>query len=452
MPIDANIAMGYRPPQFESPLGQAAQVAQLKQAQQQNMLGQMQMAEMGRAAEQKNQMRSILANADPSSPEINNLIRKAYVQSGDIAGLMAHDKTVAEAQAARAKISESEAKTAQAKAGTAKTEYDLTKQKIDHAWDSVSKSRDPDAFAASIKDALDKKLISQAEADKGLADLAKAVDLDTAQGGNQNFTKLRTDALVSLLPAKDRYETTQPKTDVGKLITERNRLAPNDPTRKLYDDAIKKATTQSPGTNVNVSLSTEKAYGGQFAGKVADSDIRMKDAADQAGDLAANANRISQILKSGQVFTGTGAELKLQLAKALKVAGNTENEAIANTEILISSLAKNTLTQIKSSGLGTGQGFTDKDLAFLNKAASGDITFDNRTLQLLSDLSYKTATASADRWNKRVKEIPKSAIEGTGISTEPISVPSREGDATRKPSAVQLKADAILNAKPSGGK
>jgi hypothetical protein len=209
--IDSNIALGYRAPQFESPLTQATQAAQLGTAQQQNMLGRMQMAEMGRAAQQKNQMREILANADPSSPEINNLLRKAYVQSGDIAGLMAHDKTVAEAQAAQAKIGESKAKTKQAEAGTAKTEFELQKQKVDYAWDSVSKSRDPDAFAASIKTALDKKLISQEEADRGLANLAEAVALDTAQGGNQNFTKLRADALVNLLPAKDRYETTQPK-------------------------------------------------------------------------------------------------------------------------------------------------------------------------------------------------------------------------------------------------
>jgi hypothetical protein len=242
--IDPNIAMGYRAPQFESPLTQATQAAQLGTAQQQNMLGRMQMAEMGRAAQQKNQMREILANADPSSPEINNLLRKAYVQSGDIAGLMAHDKTVAEAQAARAKISESEAKTAQAKAGTAKTEFELTKQKVDHAWDSVSKSRDPDAFAASIKDALDKKLISQTEADRGLANLAEAVALDTAQGGNQNFTKLRTDALVSLLPAKDRYETTQPKYEFIDLRGKKVRVQ-TKPSAPGFDPNLKELNVVS---------------------------------------------------------------------------------------------------------------------------------------------------------------------------------------------------------------
>lgn len=225
--IDPNIAMGYRAPQFESPLTQATQAAQLGTAQQQNMLGRMQMAEMGRAAQQKNQMREILANADPSSPEINNLLRKAYVQSGDIAGLMAHDKTVAEAQAARAKISESEAKTAQAKAGTATSEFELNKKKALHAWESVSKSTDPDEFKANIDDALSKKYITQEEANRGLAKLNAAIALDTAQGGNTNFMKLRMESLENLLPTLDAIKLKESKPefiDVGdkKIRVETN--------------------------------------------------------------------------------------------------------------------------------------------------------------------------------------------------------------------------------------
>lgn len=440
--------MGYRPPQIEMPDVQAARAAQVAHAQQQNMLGQVQMAELARANQQKNKMRDILSKAPEGAPPdvINKLLEQAYIQSGDISGLMTHRKTLAEAEAAQANVGKAKAQTKQAEATTALSNFDLEKKKIDHAWDSVSKSRDPETFAASIKDAVDKKLISQAEADGGLTRLAEAVALDTAQGGNQNFTKLRTDALVNLLPAKDRYETTQPKTDIGKLILERDALPPNDPRRKTYDAAIAKATTHAPGTNVNVALSTEKKYGEKFAGNIADADVKLKDAAEAAPQLADTSNRISQILKSGQVFTGTGANIKLQLAKALKVAGGTENEAIANTETLISSLASQTLANIKSSGLGSGQGFTDKDREFLQAATAGTITLDNKTLQRLSDLSYRTAVATADKWSKRVKEIPSNAIEGTGLTREPINVPSRAG-AAPKTSAVRSAADAILNEK-----
>lgn len=232
MPIDSNIALSYRAPQFESPLTQATQAAQLGTAQQQNMLGQMQMAEMGRAAQQKNQMREILANADPSSPEINNLLRKAYVQSGDIAGLMAHDKTVAEAQAARAKISESEAKTAQAKAGTAKTDFELNKDRTNYAWESVANSPTPEAYRQNIENSVTKGYVTREQADQGLAKLNAAVALDTAQGGNTNFKRLRMESLERLLTAKDQLARTEPKyvfEDMGgkKIRIQTNPNAPD---------------------------------------------------------------------------------------------------------------------------------------------------------------------------------------------------------------------------------
>lgn len=230
--IDSNIALGYRAPQFESPLTQATQAAQLGTAQQQNMLGRMQMAEMGRVAQQKNQMREILANADPSSPEINNLLRKAYVQSGDIAGLMAHDKTVAEAQAARAKISESEAKTAQAKAGTAKTDFELNKDRTNYAWESVANSPTPEAYRQNIENSVTKGYVTREQADQGLAKLNAAVALDTAQGGNTNFKQLRMESLERLLTAKDQLARTEPKyvfEDIGgkKLRIQTNPNAPD---------------------------------------------------------------------------------------------------------------------------------------------------------------------------------------------------------------------------------
>jgi hypothetical protein len=240
-----------------------------------------------------------------------------------------------------------------------------------------------------------------------------------------------------------------PKTEIGKLMAERNKLAAGDPNIKIYDAAIAKATSHAPANNI--TLSTEKAYGGQIAGKIADSDIKLKDAAEAAPTLAESSNRILQILKSGKVFTGTGAEFKLQLAKALKVVANTENEAIANTETLISSLAGQTLAGITSSNLGTGQGFTDKDREFLQAAKAGTITFDSKTLQRLADLSHRTAVASANKWKERVDRIPKSVIDATGLSTERVNIPPREG-AAREPSKVRKDADAILSAKPSGGK
>lgn len=193
-------------------------------------------------------------------------------------------------------------------------------------------------------------------------------------------------------------------------------------------------TTHAPGTVVNVSQSTEKKYGEAFGGKIADRDVAMLDVAAKAPDLAANANRVLSILSQGNVFTGSAADIKLNMARALNLAGAGNDEKIANTELLVSGLARQTLGAVKSSGLGTGQGFTDKDLKFLEDAEGGRITLNAQTIQRLAELSHSAADKSAAAWNKRVKEIPKSATEGTGLSTEAIVVPKRLG-ATATPAA-----------------
>lgn len=188
---------------------------------------------------------------------------------------------------------------------------------------------------------------------------------------------------------------------------------------------------------VPVNVSTEKKFGEAFAGKIADEDVKLKVAAEGAPDAAATANRVLNLLRSGQVITGSAANIKLQMAKLLKLGGGSDSEAIANTEVLISSLADTTLGAIRSSGLGSGQGFTDKDREFLERAKAGQITYDAKSLKDLAELAHKAAQATAEKWNKRVKAIPKSALEGTGISTEPIVVPAMQGTKSRAAPAMK---------------
>ncbi len=173
----------------------------------------------------------------------------------------------------------------------------------------------------------------------------------------------------------------------------------------------------------NISLGTEKKYGEQFAGKVADSDMAALDAARNAPQLAERANRVKQVLETGKVITGFGADVRLQLGKALGLVGASDKETIANTEALSADLARNTLDAIKASGLGSGNGFSNADRDFLNKAAGGLITFEAGTLKRLADLSYRAAQQSANKWNTRAKQIPRTALEGTGIPSDNIEIP-----------------------------
>jgi hypothetical protein len=177
----------------------------------------------------------------------------------------------------------------------------------------------------------------------------------------------------------------------------------------------------TPKTSVTVS--TEKKYSEQFANKMADTDIAKMATAEKAPQLAESANRIINLVQQGNVFTGPVADIKLNIARALNVAGASNEEKIANTESLIAATGQSTLDAIKSAGLGTGQGFTDKDLNFLRGIAGGTIQLTAQTLTELARLQHQTATRSAESWNTRVKQLPKSATEGTGLSLEPIKVP-----------------------------
>jgi hypothetical protein len=98
-------------------------------------------------------------------------------------------------------------------------------------------------------------------------------------------------------------------------------------------------------------------------------------------------------------------------------------EKISNTEKLIAATGQSTLDAIKGAGLGTGQGFTDKDLKFLQGVAGGTINLTPQTLTELASLQHRVATKAAETWNSRRKEIPKDVVQGTGLSMTPITVP-----------------------------
>jgi hypothetical protein len=225
-----------------------------------------------------------------------------------------------------------------------------------------------------------------------------------------------------------------PFTEAGFAKLERLKQNPGEFTRLLEASGLpeadrtalirkrlQKEATHAPATTVNVS--TEKKYGERFGGLIAEQDAGKLSAAEKAPQLAASANRIIGLVQQGNVFTGPIADVKLNIARALNVAGASNQEKIANTENLIAATGQSTLDAIKGAGLGTGQGFTNKDLEFLRGIAGGTINLTPQTLTELARLQHLTATRSAESWNKRVREIPRDVIQGTGLSTTPITVP-----------------------------
>ena len=167
-----------------------------------------------------------------------------------------------------------------------------------------------------------------------------------------------------------------------------------------------------PSTNITNVLPGEKIsnkYGEEFAGLLAKQDAAALEAGDLAIPQIESSYRVRDLLSQNPI-TGTGAQARLGLEKALSTAGFVKGDRATITENLAAELAKTTLANVRTSGLGGGQGFTDKDREFLEKAAAGKIELSQGNLEYLATLNEKAGRAAIARSNKvraRTRELPQ---------------------------------------------
>ena len=457
--LNALIAQGaqFRVPPPVDPMGNMPQLMQMQSMQQQNQMNQMKMQESQRGQQEMNALRGLMSSPDfdLSTPASQRKVYElAPTQAENILkGYYGNLKTAADVKESESKVTAAGIKAKTDRAGMlAQAGRDLADRPDNE--NIISHNRDVQNSSVFTPD---EKLAVQARTDMLLA---LPMDARTAAIGNPGATaadrrsQVVTPGASLVAPGANKPYFTAPAnapapTDLAKLQNERAALLPGDPRIAQYDAAIRKATTVAPGVQVNVG--NEKKYGEQFASKVAEGDVVLRAAAQEAPAAAENANRILQTLATGKAIVGAGADIKLGIAKLLNIAGADNAEIISNTEGMVTSMAQNTLNAIKTSGLGTGQGFTDKDLKFLEAAKSGNINFQPDTIRRLAELSHKAAEATADKWNSRAREIPASAIQGTGVSLEPVRVPKRAASVTEgvRPSGVGANWTLLVDANGS---
>jgi hypothetical protein len=225
-----------------------------------------------------------------------------------------------------------------------------------------------------------------------------------ATGGEKNPNEIKSAVAILGLPRDSSKWTAQ------------DRLAIDDQVIKM-----KRATANQNTINMPP---VESAYNSAFGKGIAEQDLALKGIAEGAKATVSNIGRQKEILQSGNFFSGKAANVQNELANfgtALGVTGKNGQEKAANTQSLISGGAGITLDSIKGSGLGAGQGFTDKDLRFLEDAKSFKITFNKENIARVLDLQERAAIEGAKKWNNRYSQIQKSA---TGpINVQGVEVP-----------------------------
>ena len=157
----------------------------------------------------------------------------------------------------------------------------------------------------------------------------------------------------------------------------------------------------------------EKEYATEGAKATVARDSTHFSLAEAAPQNIEKANRIIDLVESG-ALTGTAAERKLQIARMFNITGNGPEETIKKTELLLSGLGQNVLDNIKASGLGAGQGFTDKDRQFLERVVGGSNDLNGETLNELARLQKASNQRNVERWNKRVGEINPNVRKDMG--------------------------------------
>ena len=237
-------------------------------------------------------------------------------------------------------------------------------------------------------------------------DMGKGTYVPTAQGGAKMSGDVRTAAqLLGINTPADQW-TPQMLQAVNQKAME-----------------LKKAG----GTQVNIPNFMEKTFGGEVATDQAKKFNAMAGVAQNAPVVIGQIQNARKILDSGKFFSGPTANVQQDMAlyaDAVGLGGKDTATKAANTQSLITSAADSTLNSIATSGLGSGQGFTDKDLRFLQDAKSFRITMNKENIKRVLDLQEKAVLNTTNMYNQRLKSIPQSTVQSMGL--QPVSLPNSE--------------------------
>lgn len=166
-------------------------------------------------------------------------------------------------------------------------------------------------------------------------------------------------------------------------------------------------------TDVNLAVNTEKSLlttMGEGLGKQLDASLA---GAQSAQNTINTAQQIKQLVGSGKIITGPGADYRVTLARlgdAMGIGGKDNAEKLSNTAQLVQGLAK---TELDASQSMRGQGpITDNERALIRRAAAGDLsmtTGELNTLAVALDKSGRHRIKQHQTQVQRLQQMPGAA-------------------------------------------
>jgi hypothetical protein len=171
---------------------------------------------------------------------------------------------------------------------------------------------------------------------------------------------------------------------------------------------LRPVTTINTGDNVTEKLVAERLFADRDTAVAAQRALPSYDEAEK-------------ILKSGKAITGTLADARLTVAKALSPFGINQDNA-ANTEVLRAQLAIPVLSLVKQ--LGSGAGISNADRDFAEKAAGGSITLTPQAILRLTEIGRKASKSAISNYNERLDRVYPEADEGTSRLRRALVLPS----------------------------
>lgn len=144
-----------------------------------------------------------------------------------------------------------------------------------------------------------------------------------------------------------------------------------------------------------------------------------------AGDekLSPLLDQMEELLESGDIITGAGADLRLNFDRALALGGNEDaKRRVTATETYQNLTARQVLPLVKQ--LGSGNGITDADRKFTQAIVAGDIALNEETMREVIAIGRRVMEAN----KVRLRELeggrkPKSAAaakRNTDLSAIPL--------------------------------